>query len=330
MRMPPLVPGSLAIAVVMSMALLLFRSPPTSHTNVAVTGLDEAGGTRDRGFWNEEDWSIFEAKVSWALGQGLDTLSVGAVMAKIGRSFVGTAYIPGTLEVEGPESLVINFRGLDCVTFVENVFAMSRFVRAGGAGTLLGNRKSAEDFYESILSEHRYRNGQVNGYPSRLHYFSDWVGDNHRRGLVRDISSELHVIVDSEAVDFMSTHTDSYAQLVDISNISLIKETEERLSAADRVYIPEDRINEVVQEIHDGDIIAATSTLAGLDIAHTGLALWIDETLHLLHAPLVGEAVQISETPLAERINKIEGQAGIIIARPQDQPRRETTSAREG
>jgi len=147
---------------------------------------------------------------------------------------------------------------------------------------------------------------------------------------VRDISRELHGIVDTEAVDFMSTHTDAYAQLVDISNISLIKGTEERLSAADRVYIPEDRIDGVVQEIHDGDIIAATSALAGLDVAHTGLALWIDETLHLLHAPLVGEAVQISETSLAERINKIEGQDGIIIARPQDESGREATSAREG
>jgi hypothetical protein len=328
--MHPLVLGSLAIVILMSTALLLFRSPPASHTDVAVADLDEVGDIRDRGFWNEEDWSIFEAKVSWALGRGLDTLSVGAVMAKIGRSFVGTAYVPGTLEVEGPESLVINFRGLDCVTFVENVFAMSRFVRAAGARTLLGDRKSAEDFYESILSEHRYRNGQVNGYISRLHYFSDWVGDNHRRGLVRDISAELHGIVDSEAIDFMSTHTDAYAQLVDISNILLIKETEERLSAAGRVYIPEDRIDEVVQEIDDGDIIAATSTLAGLDVAHTGLALWIDETLYLLHAPLVGEAVQISETSLAERINEIGGQDGIIIARPQDESRREAISAREG
>ena len=330
MRLHPLVPGSLAIVVVISTALFLFRSPPTSHIDLVVTAADEAGNRQYRDSWNEEDWSIFEAKVLWALGQGLDTLSVGAVMAKIGRSFVGTAYVPGTLEVEGPESVVINFRGLDCVTFVENVFAMSRFVRTAEARRLLGDRKSAEDFYESILSEHRYRNGQVRGYTSRLHYFSDWVGDNHQRGLVRDISAELRGIVDSEAIDFMSTHTDAYAQLVDMSNVSLIKETEERLSAVGRVYVPEDRINEVVQEIHDGDIIAATSTLAGLDVAHTGLALWIDETLHLLHAPLVGEAVQISETSLAERINKIEGQDGIIIARPQDESGREATSAREG
>ena len=330
MRLHPLVPGSLAIVVVISTALFLFRSPPTSQIDLVVTDADEAGNRQYRDSWNEEDWSIFEAKVSWALGQGLDTLSVGAVMAKIGRSFVGTAYVPGTLEVEGPESVVINFRGLDCVTFVENVFAMSRFVRTAEARRLLGDRKSAEDFYESILSEHRYRNGQVRGYTSRLHYFSDWVGDNHQRGLVRDISAELRGIVDSEAIDFMSTHTDAYAQLVDMSNVSLIKETEERLSAVGRVYVPENRINEVVQEIHDGDIIAATSTLAGLDVAHTGLALWIDETLHLLHAPLVGAAVQISETSLAERINKIEGQDGIIIARPQDESGREATFAREG
>ncbi|MEC9356190.1 MAG: N-acetylmuramoyl-L-alanine amidase-like domain-containing protein [Gemmatimonadota bacterium] len=330
MRLHPLVPGSLAILVVISTALFLFRSPPTSHIDLVVTAADEAGNRQYRDSWNEEDWSIFEAKVSWALGQGLDTLSVGAVMAKIGRSFVGTAYVPGTLEVEGPESVVINFRGLDCVTFVENVFAMSRFVRTAEARRLLGDRKSAEDFYESILSEHRYRNGQVRGYTSRLHYFSDWVGDNHQIGFVRDISAELRGIVDSEAIDFMSTHTDAYAQLVDMSNVSLIKETEERLSAVGRVYVPENRINEVVQEIHDGDIIAATSTLAGLDVAHTGLALWIDETLHLLHAPLVGAAVQISETSLAERINKIEGQDGIIIARPQDESGREATFAREG
>ena len=330
MKLHPLLPGLLAIVVVISTTLLLFRSPPSSHSELVATETDVEGDARDRSSWNEEDWSIFETKVSWALGQGLDTLSVGRVMAKIGRSFVGTAYVPGTLEVEGPESLVINFRGLDCVTFVENVFAMSRFVRAAGARTLLRDRKSAEDFYESLLSEHRYRNGQVKGYPSRLHYFSDWVGDNHRRGLVHAISTELQGIIDSEAIDFMSTHPDAYAQLVDTSNVSLIKETEERLSRAGRVYIPEDRIHEVVRDIHDGDIIAATSTLAGLDVAHTGLALWIDETLHLLHAPLVGEAVQISETSLAERINTIEGQDGIIIARPQDAPRRGAPSAREG
>ena len=66
----------------------------------------------------------------------------------------------------------------------------------------------------------------------------------------------------------------------------------------------------------DGDIIAATSTVPGLDIAHTGIALWRDGRLHLLHAPLAGGVVQISEVPLAERIQRIRGQDGVMVARP--------------
>ena len=53
-----------------------------------------------------------------------------------------------------------------------------------------------------------------------------------------------------------------------------------------------------------------------IDVAHTGIALWVDDELHLLHAPLVGEEVQISGVPLAERITRIDGQDGIIVARP--------------
>jgi len=72
----------------------------------------------------------------------------------------------------------------------------------------------------------------------------------------------------------------------------------------------------VAHRIRSGDVIAATSTVEGLDVAHTGLALWRDGTLHLLHAPLVGEAVQVSEVSLADRIRRIEGQDGIMVARP--------------
>ena len=51
-------------------------------------------------------------------------------------------------------------------------------------------------------------------------------------------------------------------------------------------------------------------------MAHTGLALWQDGRLHLLHAPLVGRSVEISAVPLAERIQGIGGQDGIMVARP--------------
>ncbi|HUF76813.1 MAG TPA: N-acetylmuramoyl-L-alanine amidase-like domain-containing protein [Longimicrobiales bacterium] len=265
--------------------------------------------------WDDEDWTVFEAKVRQAAERGLDTVPIGTAMAEIGRTFVGTAYVPQTLEVQGPEGLVIDFGGLDCVTFVENAFALARFVRLGGEG-LLGDRPTAEAAYAALLTELRYRDGEIDGYPSRLHYFSDWIADNARRGLVVDIGADLGGVVDHEPIDFMTTHTEAYRQLADPANVERVREAEERLSAAGRTYVPQDRIAGVAERIRDGDIIAATSTVAGLDIAHTGLALWVDGTLRLLHAPLVGDSVEISEVSLAERIQRISGQDGIMVARP--------------
>jgi hypothetical protein len=156
----------------------------------------------------------------------------------------------------------------------------------------------------------------LEGYPSRLHYFTDWIADNDRRGLVRDVTAELGGVLDDEPIDFMTTHTDAYGQLSDPANVARVREVETALTEAGRYFVPQDRIAEVADQIEDGDIIAATSTVQGLDVAHTGLALWVDGTLRLMHAPLVGDSVQISEITLAERIQGISGQDGILVARP--------------
>ena len=314
------------VALIGVFFVAVFWSPFEPHrAPVMAESGDETAVTAEAG-WADEDWAVFEAKVRWALEQRLDTLPLGRSMAEIGRSFVGAAYVPGTLEVEGPERLVINFQGLDCVTFVENTWALSSFVRAIGqalgtaAASTLAQRPFTEDRYESLLRSVRYRDGTIDDYPSRLHYFTDWIGENDRGGRLRDISRELGGAYDTEPIDFMSTHTDSYRQLADASFVARVTLTEQRLTQTGRYFVPEDRIDEVAGRIQDGDIIAATSTVAGLDVAHTGLALWVDGTLHLLHAPLVGEEVQISEVSLADRIRHISGQDGIIVARPRTDP----------
>lgn len=299
------------VAVLLLVGAAMLWSPFEPHRPALV----EEGPGAPIGVWLDEDWRIFEEKVRWAAGAGLDTLPLPEAVAEIGRSFVGTAYVPRTLEVDGPERVVVNLRGLDCVTFVENAFALARFMRAGGIGRL-ANRPEAEVAYAGLLAEIRYRGGALDGYTSRLHYFSEWVADNARRGLVTDVTGDLGGERDGEPIDFMSTHPDAYRQLADPANLARVREDEARLNAVGRTFIPEDRIAMVAERIHDGDIIAATSTVAGLDVAHTGLALWVDGTLHLLHAPLVGDSVEISTVSLAERILGIEGQDGIIVARP--------------
>lgn len=265
--------------------------------------------------WDAPDWDTFSRKVTWALSEGLDTLPIGEAMARLGRSFVGTPYVPGTLEQPGPEHLVIDFRSFDCVTFVETVFAMARFLEYPEAHHL-ERRAAAEARYDRILTRIRYRGGRLDGYPSRLNYFSEWISDGQAKGLVRNITRRLGGVPDTGSIDFMTTHVGAYRQLSDSANVTAMRKVEARLSRERRWFIPQDRIAEAASGIHDGDIIAMTSTVRGLDIAHTGLAVWVHGQLHLLDAPLVGSSVQISKRPLAERVQGIRSQNGIMVARP--------------
>ncbi len=281
------------------------------QTAEAPTGPTTVPGT-------DADWAIVQEKARWAVDEGYAGLSIGDLIVRIGETFIGTPYAPFTLEAPGAEGLVIELEELDCVTFVENVLALARFVQMAPDDLMVAEAGSRDRaVFSGILEDIRYRGGEIEEYPSRLHYFSEWIRDNHVMGLVRDVSQELGGSRDAEPIDFMTTHSDAYRQLgEDPAFLAELREVEARLSAAPRYYIPEDRIAAVEDGIQDGDIIAATSTVAGLDIAHTGIALWRNGRLHLLHAPLAGGVVQISEVPLAERIQRIGGQDGVMVARP--------------
>ena len=265
-----------------------------------------------------EDWAILRQRVEWARLAGLDTVPLGQTIAALGRTFVGAPYTPGTLEAPGPEALVVNLREFDCVTFVESVVALAWVARDPTVPP--DNREMLRAAFAEALASMRYRSGSLNGYSSRLHYFSEWISDNAARGSFQNLTSNFAVAVDSEPIDFMSTHPDAYRQLAEPEQLAAIQAIESKLNEESRWWIPEDRIGDFAHLIQDGDVIAATSTVEGLDIAHTGIALWINGELHLMHAPLVGKSVEISERPLADRIQGFSGQDGIMVARPLDRP----------
>jgi hypothetical protein len=254
------------------------------------------------------DSLIFEEKMAWARGQGLETMPIGDAIVALGRTFIGATYTPGTLELEGPERLIVNLRELDCVTYIESVLAMIRVLQAG-----------TPDYasFQRELVRIRYRDGTLAGYPSRLHYFSEWISNNEAKGIVRDVTREVGGRARAGGLGFMSAHRESYRQLADPETATEIGRIEARLSGEERYYIPQESIRAMETGIRNGDIIAATSTLDGLDIAHTGFAVWVGDRLHLMHAPLVGSVVELSERPLAERLQRITAQDGIMVARPQ-------------
>lgn len=314
-------PRAAALAVLCSLAGACGPAPPPAD---GVAGGEDAAGqppledlaylasgdapeSDARAAGTEADRQVIERTLRWALAEGLDTLPLGAAVARVGRRFVGAPYRPGTLDPPGPETLVVNLREFDCVTFVENALALARTARAADPSFSTFTRE---------LERLRYRGGLRSGYSSRLHYFSEWLQDNADRGLLELRTEALGGVRDDEPIDFMTEHSEAYRQLADEEVRAQIAALERRLSAAPRFVLGEDRIEAAEAGIREGDVIAATSTLAGLDVAHTGIAVEVDGRIHLMHAPLVGDSVQISEEPLADRVLGIGSQDGIMVARP--------------
>ena len=80
-------------------------------------------------------------------------------------------------------------------------------------------------------------------------------------------------------------------------------------------FIPETKIQQLEDQIKNGDLIAITTKVEGLDISHVGIAIHINNRLHLMHASSKAEKVEVSDIPLAEMLLQSKYQSGIMVAR---------------
>jgi N-acetylmuramoyl-L-alanine amidase-like len=253
----------------------------------------------------EEDHEILEQVLSQ---YGTDKeATTSDLMVKVGSFFLETPYVAHTLEDED-EHLVINLRELDCTTFAENCLAISR--------TIKSDNQSFGQFCTE-LQNIRYHDGEIDGYPSRLHYFCDWIYNNEQKKLIEQRSEEIAGTVFPKEINFMSTHSGSYRQLKDsISLIKAIAAQEKLISARQMFFIPEDRIAELESQLMDGDIVGLTTEIEGLDIQHVGILIRREGRIHLMHASSKAEKVVISENTLEEYLLHSKSANGIMLARP--------------
>jgi len=258
--------------------------------------------------YSDKDIQICNSKFHLAVEKKLFDKPIGDVIADIGKSFLGTDYVAHTLEKEDKETLVVNLTGLDCTTFLENCLAFARCVKED---------KTTFKDYENELTRIRYRDGKIDQYPSRLHYFSDWIFNNEKKGIVKNISMEIGGDTLKFNVDFMTTHPQLYVQLkTHPAFIPFIKAQEEAINKREYYYIPKEKVSQVEEKIRNGDLIAITSNVKGLDINHVGIAVKMDDgRVHFMHAPDVGYKVQITEIPLADYLMKFKKDTGIIVLR---------------
>ena len=242
--------------------------------------------------------------------------SPGGLTAAIGREFLGRPYVGGTLEVNAPDSeaLVVNTREVDCTTFVDQVLALVL--------TALDGEESYPAFCR-WLTTLRYRDGVVNGYASRLHYFTDFVADNNEVFWLVPADDGPFAAVQRVELSFMSTHPDSYPALRDKpETIALIRDVESRYKEYPVRFIPKNSPS-FYALLKEGDVVALLTTTSGLDVSHLGIAVEEGGELRLLHASSSAGKVLIDSHPLQAMVMGRKSCQGIRAIRLKDNRQRD-------
>jgi hypothetical protein len=210
----------------------------------------------------------------------------GDIIKNVSANFLGAPYVAHMLIGSSalPEKLVVDFRGLDCFTYLDYVEAL---------------RKSyaPSDFVNNIVRT-RYWNNEIS-YAHRRHFFTDW---SHEQPLnAKDVTAE----VDLNAVTVTKI----------LNRKSDGGEFEPSLGTIKRniTYIPSKLIdNTVIGRLKTGDYIGIYTPADGLDVTHAGIFIATEQGPMFRNASSRTMNKKVVDSPFMDYIKKT---PGIIILR---------------
>ncbi len=294
--------------------LLWIKADLPARTNpvfsdVAVVSHARVSDDNNSGGGSDEPVSEVDRTIQQWLEEGLEihqqNSGIPSLISFYAGQQMGMPYVDGLLDEPDEERLVVTLDGTDCVIYVEMSLALTM--------TTLQGKTAAGDFRKNLAAV-RYREGTVDGYGSRLHYFSDWLITNQDEGLLTLLFQEDE-LPGIGPVRFMTGNRERYRHLAgNDRHWRQIREAEERLD--DRVlrYIPADRIPEFEPHFQSGDVLAFVTTIDKLDISHTGLVLMDGNRAGFYHASLTGSVITDPGT-IHEYVQRRETIRGIVVAR---------------
>lgn len=234
-------------------------------------------------------------------------LPIGELTAKVGLQLLETPYVGGTLDGPGREMCTVDMLRLDCVTLFEVSLNMARITHMG--------KDSLSDLINAVAFT-RYRDGELTDYTSRLHYTSDWIDNNIKKGVVVDVTEQLGGVAFPLQLGFMSQNPKYYPALVENpALVGVMRGIEERVNMTSRTIIPKNAIADTESKLQDGDIIAIATSKKGLDYSHTGLIVRDGKRARFLHASSTKKKV-VFDGPISDYVQRTESNLGITVLRP--------------
>ena len=290
-----------------SIALALLGGVPFArarHTGLLPMGTVFVG--RDR----------FEGRVKQLqpIADKVRALPIGERTAWFAQMLLGTPYKGFTLEIDDHiEAPSVNLLGLDCWTFFEVALAFARMVE-----------QPVEEWTPETLLRcievDRYWGGECDGtYLSRIHYLEDWLHDNSRRGLIRDLTRSLGGIGVTNSAIEMTHNWKKYRYMRNNPELRAgITDLESRLRRQPLVMIPKSRVAAIEDQLQSGDIIGIVGRDgASYGTTHVGLAIRKDGVLCFMHASApFNYGKVVIECRLSDYLDKHATHAGILVGRP--------------
>lgn len=214
--------------------------------------------------------------------------SKGELIEALSARFLGTPYGANMLigSASQPEQLVIDFRAVDCFTYLDYVEALSR--------------SATRDEFVANLVDTRYAGAQVD-FAHRKHFFTDWA--HTPRIAATDITASLSpgAVTVSKALNAKS---DGSLYLPGIPVVN-----------RDITYIPSGAVDSgVLGQLRTGDYIGAYADQSGLDVTHVGIFVQTANGPVFRNASSLAANDKVVDTPVAEYLNSV---PGIVVLRAQ-------------
>ncbi|MHB9134146.1 MAG: N-acetylmuramoyl-L-alanine amidase-like domain-containing protein [Armatimonadota bacterium] len=238
-----------------------------------------------------QQWTkVFTTTVELPLSQ---RIALWAGLVAIDSTYVGDPLGegPGNTPDAGP---LCDFAHVDCVTYVEHVYAMAL--------------STSREQFDDTLRRIRYRDGQVD-YRWRNHYtVSDWLPAN--AWFMRDITDEV-----GAGVTKTMTKTISRGKFfADKGLTQYAKVPDEQATAT---YIPRGQVKGIAGKLKTGDMVIFVVSTPSIIAGHVGLVRVTSNGVFVQHASLSKKMVITSN--LVDYVHDIpERFVGIKVARPRE------------
>jgi len=208
-------------------------------------------------------------------------------------AFLTTPYVNDPLG-EGPGAKpdpdpTVRYDGVDCVTYVEEVLALSQ--------------APSIDEAEKLLQHIRYIGDQV-AYTDRNHFMeSEWIPSNEKKGFVKNVTAQVG---GADVIHDVRTFTpEQWKARSDALQLESLPENRRPLGKFDLVALPLDKVEAHAAAIPEGSIVVVahkSDDKTSNRYSHLGFVVRHDGQVYVRHASSLKK--QVIEDTLAEFVAK--------------------------